>query len=63
MVKILYKYCTMNIIFGQQTANEIFYIFGLTWELLNYAESINCSLMFCLLVGVSSLSRGTNGSE
>ena len=31
---------------------------------ISYAKIIDCSLMFCLLVvGVSSLSRGTDGSE
>ena len=30
---------------------------------ISYAKIIDCSLMFCLLVGVLSLSRGTDGSE
>ena len=30
---------------------------------ISYAKIIDCSLMFCLLVGVSSLSRGTDESE
>ena len=36
---------------------------GLVVKKINYAKSIDCSLMFCLLVSVSSLSQGTDGQK